>query len=315
MKFGKRLLSQMTPAWSEAYFTYKRVKQALHLTDSTLRHTTFFDIVTSELISVNEFYKQQEHLYEEAMHEFCTKYFEELQGIVCFDKQSHRYEEMKVEFAIICGGIDALRKYAVLNYIALLKALKKHNKKCCSIWPVQDREQLVSQPFHNSSKMGALVAEAECIAVILEPDNSDEAHQKLQSHLTCPLCTRTLTMPVVLGCGHRFCWECLASAYASDSCLPLQSNSPQITTEIQRTKQTVHPTCVAPHHQCPVCHEELSLNPQDYAVDSVLQSFIDMTFGSSTPGSPNDTFDSQEQEKARLSEEICQHAAKITQCF
>ena len=143
----------------------------------------------------------------------------------------------------LCETLNQLRKFIVLNYLGVIKIVKKHDKNAPH--PVADRmiPHLYAQPFYHSLQVAALYTEIDSLSRRgLKAVSRDD--------YTCPLCSDLLECPVVLSCSHRFCWKCLSRAASSTS----------------------------EHEACPVCRKPQLLDPSNYLVDDLLLKFIRANF-------------------------------------
>ena len=143
----------------------------------------------------------------------------------------------------LCENLNQLRKFIVLNYLGVIKIVKKHDKNAPH--PVADRmiPLLYAQPFYHSLQVAALYSEIDSLSRRgLKAVSRDD--------YTCPLCNDLLECPVVLSCSHRFCWKCLSQAAISTS----------------------------EHEACPVCRKPQLLDPSNYLVDDLLLKFIRANF-------------------------------------
>jgi Dullard-like phosphatase family protein len=107
-----------------------------------------------------------------------------------------------------------LRKYVVLNYIAVVKAVKKRNRHlraACAAAPPRPLRAaaiLTSQPFYTSQRLAAMTTRAELLA--LESGPAPRVEDVVEAY-SCAICLDLLRSPVVLTCAHRFCWGCLVA--------------------------------------------------------------------------------------------------------
>eukprot|EP00470_Lotharella_oceanica_P000909 CAMPEP_0170168638 /NCGR_PEP_ID=MMETSP0040_2-20121228/1596_1 /TAXON_ID=641309 /ORGANISM="Lotharella oceanica, Strain CCMP622" /LENGTH=328 /DNA_ID=CAMNT_0010406925 /DNA_START=246 /DNA_END=1232 /DNA_ORIENTATION=+ len=88
-----------------------------------------------------------------------------------------------------------LHKYAVLNYLAVLKIAKKHDKHFPNLRH-SILESLMSTALYEAVNTPKLF---EGCAKLISPSDRPE----------CPICLETSVVPVTLACGHEFCWPCL----------------------------------------------------------------------------------------------------------
>jgi len=221
MKFGKRLRRECHLEWETYYLDYKGLKKIIK--NCVLPDTRpFFDMLESELEKLNDFFCGQVALFEEMFPFMASR----------LQKGDPKIDS----FMQWCDGLDHLRKYVVLNYIAVRKIVKKFDKNTNNNTPVPPI--LAKQPFYNSLSLAKLITKTEIL--VAKHNGTDLADSFL-----CPVCLEILHAPVVLSCAHIFCWSCLARA-AQFTC----------------------------NNACPVCRKEVPLDPMAYKVDSLLQRFL-----------------------------------------
>ena len=142
----------------------------------------------------------------------------------------------------------ALQRFAALNYMAVIKATKKRAKKraaaaaegaqaaaavaaaaaASSIGRLSLVEpshpsaaassavaaraaalaRLAAQPFFTSASVASLATRA---ALLADGGDGGSGTALPPSRLDCPVCLSLLDSPVLLTCGHAFCWKCTAS--------------------------------------------------------------------------------------------------------
>ena len=144
----------------------------------------------------------------------------------------------------LCENLNQLRKFIVLNYLGVIKIVKKHDKNAPR--PVADSmiPLLYAQPFYHSLQVAQLYTEIDSLSRHGLKAVSREDY-------SCPICHELLECPVVLSCSHRFCWKCLSrAAHFSTS----------------------------EHEACPVCRKPQLLDPSNYLVDDLLLQFIRANF-------------------------------------
>ena len=143
----------------------------------------------------------------------------------------------------VCEQMSQLRKFIVLNYLGVIKAVKKFDKNAAL--PVAERmiPFLYAQPFYHSLQVAQLYTEVDSMSRMgMKSVRRDD--------FNCPLCGDLLECPVVLSCSHRFCWKCLSRAAHSASM----------------------------DDACPVCLKPQLLDPSNYIVDDLLLQFIRANF-------------------------------------
>jgi len=250
MKFGKRLRRDAYQPWLESYICYKALKGCIKLCASSAtvlispdrsvvaktsfsEGVEFFVQLHNELLKVNAFFTDKEI---------------QLGGILTnLEGCAELYNDDGTlsKYVVLCEDIDRLRKYVVLNYLAVRKILKKYDKKTKQPTVTPMILFLHNQPFYNSLTLANIITKAQCLGVQIKQARG-EAAQFPKEDFLCPVCLDVLNNPVVLSCAHRFCWACLAGA----------------------SMFTSH------NSSCPVCRKQQSLDPRNYTVDSLLMSFI-----------------------------------------
>ncbi|GAB5367920.1 hypothetical protein AAMO2058_001273500 [Amorphochlora amoebiformis] len=234
MKFGKTLKKHSLPGWR--YINYKFLKQVIrliHPSRSDWAETHFRKMLFEEIAVVNQFFLGREQKLKDL-----TKVYQA--GV----RNASAYKQL-------CSKTKELREYMIINYIAVLKIVKKYDKSS----PNQLREDilkfLLEQPFYKALKTSMLLTQTE---KFLKECNHEDASQVSVTLMIpfsqvepcvfiqkqCTICIDSCVTPVSLACGHEFCWACLAGAVLSN------------------------------HKTCPLCRSEQSLNPVDLNISSIL---------------------------------------------
>ena len=165
-------------------------------------------------------------------------------------------------FLSLCALLDQLRKFVVINYVVVLKVLKKYDDFTIRSAKDELSRELSDEPFATSARLASLLQRAESITFRLLPptegqrqhssalrptphtpstdtstdttsaaaaNNEQTGHSSSSPELSstsmstststsataasslCPICHLSLANPVQLQCGHRCCFNCLAS--------------------------------------------------------------------------------------------------------
>ena len=183
-------------------------------------------------------------------------------------------------FLQLCGMLDQLRKFVVVNYVVGLKVLRKYDDFTVRGAKDELSRELSDEPFAASARLATLLQRAEHITFRLLPPagtgaaNGTSSNQtdmaasatatalgssELSAHSSsspappsasaaasssaCPICHLSLANPVQLQCGHRCCFNCLASH------------------------------TVARSFSCPVCAAVQEFDSLDLGLESVLSKF------------------------------------------
>jgi len=126
-----------------------------------------------------------------------------------------------------------------LNYLAVLKIVKKHDKN------------VTTTKFHKTQQTVAALFNTKFCAVLqnLQPFIDEERQCcKLADLTKCPVCLENVACTAKLRCGHSFCWCCVAKCAEKDL------------------------------RHCPICRQHQSLRPSDITVESILGCISDHYF-------------------------------------
>ncbi|KAL0039408.1 hypothetical protein WJX79_007128 [Trebouxia sp. C0005] len=272
MKFGKRLASEASRRWRPFYLDYKTVKRAIQH-DVRARDPSgpqFAAAIQQELERINAFYSEQEQQLEAALTDL--------------------QHSGQTSFAQFRSEVIDLRKFVVLNYIAVIKAYKKRNRhlqaacKDSTAVAVDAVDLLSQQYFFTSTKLASLATEAEIMTK--EMGQAEEPAEVLQDY-QCAICLGVLHNPVVLTCAHRFCWGCLvthcstvlsnrhahgvAHGHGDDDSKGSKPGSSQPAHVVAAEMHCGHGVST---YNCPICRKAQILDLDRLQVDAHLSNFI-----------------------------------------
>ena len=178
--------------------------------------------------------------------------------------------------------LSELRSFVILNYTAVVKAVKKYNKNC------NQRENAVEiirdVPMFVDTSLAEVVTRTELLAARVAPAEARQIEDRI-----CPVCDDVMTNPVRLACRHRFCFKCIVS---SDARQPESFNHGLTTKESSNTLSALtsaykatQRVCFVPD-ACPLCKARNAKKANLINVDSYLDDFIAMNFPDEEDGSP-----------------------------
>lgn len=151
--------------------------------------------------------------------------------------------------------LSELREFVVLNYTAVVKAVKKFNKNCNRS---ENAVTILSEaPMFYSLGLAKLVTRTEMLAVHAAPTKSG----KMLEDSICPVCDEVLSNPVVLPfCKHKFCFKCIIAAAPTAGAPLITSSSINNIDDIAQLAEVGSPIMKTPASRvalfpsrCPVC--------------------------------------------------------------
>jgi hypothetical protein len=313
MKFGKSLLTLCHAPWADHYLAYKELKKTLKrqvagdAQNNSLVEGAFVTELLQSVHAVNGFFTRMEQEIAARLAALVSQLEKPASWVTRTVAVSSTTEEVSLgsiaatlevgthldqahsealgAFVALCADIDALRKYSMLNYLAVTKIVKKHDKQSA----LRLREGIInfvaSQPFYTSTQLARTFTHAQCLAseIIVAATSASILSQVLPSPRSSPtllrrhpaspaarsrspprlllrpqsadykccICLEVLNMPVVLSCAHRFCYSCLAKS------------------------------CLYDNH-CPLCKKETDLDPANYHVRRHAQFCAELQFSPSS---------------------------------
>ena len=276
MKFGKRLEAEAERRWLESYVDYKALKKAIKkdISEGDLGNAEFRCVISSELDKVDAFYNAQESFLEYRMGAFLEK-GKEMKGSDSIEK------ELLDTFRELKSDVHELNKFVLLNYIAVVKAVKKRNRHMVSI-AMEESDVLRMKPiqflatrhFFTSLKLASMKTRLDVVEKGM-PGMEAMSVDKAIEEYSCAICLNLLKSPVVLTCSHIYCWGCLVSLC---SAVRRQEHHPSLD-DVGKNEKAVwdcsddEASSVATFN-CPSCRREELLNLDRLVVDMHLEKYL-----------------------------------------
>ena len=164
----------------------------------------------------------------------------------------------------VCPELGWLREYVVLNYTAVVKAVKKGNKNLGHT--THAVQLLAGEPIFCSLGLAKLVTRAEMLTVHAAP-----ASERRMEDYCCPVCDEVLGNPIMLPCAHRFCFKCITTAHDDDE-TARESREGGGPIDVKGLKGALY------RGACPVCREPNMNDESSLRVDDALDAFIKQHF-------------------------------------
>ena len=193
MKFGKSLLTLLHAPWADHYLAYKDLKKTLKRqvagdaqTNSQVEGAFVTELLQS-IAACNGFFTRTEQEIAARLAALVAQLEKpaswvtrtvavaadatgevSLGSIAASLEVGTHLDQAHFEalgaFVALCADIDALRKYSMLNYLAVTKIVKKHDKQSA----LRLREGIInfvaSQPFYTSTQLARTFTHAQCLA-------------------------------------------------------------------------------------------------------------------------------------------------------
>lgn len=261
MKFGETLAKNKLEGWK--YIDYMGLKQLIKESttqemDKNSKLPHWSSIFLSQLIlqigSVNSFF-----LGIESMLKSRTQSYDKTQ-----DMNGIMAKQLSKMMTDLC-------KYVVLNYIAVLKICKKHDKHSKVTLMGEVKQVLFTSDFFLSLSNSDLFRNVNEMVKSISTTTSDD---KSKVGKSCPICNESMNIGnTSLPCGHCICWTCLAEA----------------------TWKT--------HRQCPLCRKEQVVDPVNLEITTILGALSQHYFPFNIDEELDGISDEEAETKTRVKEE------------
>ena len=190
---------------------------------------------------------------------------ETIDGAKDLESLPPRLRESIADFFSLCSDIDALRRFSMLNCLAVSKITKKHDKN--SILRLKDSfiSLLTLQPFCTSKALASTYTLARL--VVEEIMTVFEVKQLGVSHFKCSYCSSTLVFGMFYSGSIHACYKCIFESATSDGTGSIADDHLQI--EDIRAAPLIGPALLerivpSKHKFDPVVPEALSTSSSDF---------------------------------------------------
>mgnify|MGYP003305402044 FL=1 len=276
VKFARRLESEAFPSWAAHYIDYRALKRVVYEAkdgaDGEEGARRFLNALRDEIVKANGFYATKERALRERLDALETDIRSDSVDATALRRAK---KTLVREFY---PELSELREFVVLNYTAVVKAVKKFNKNCNRS---ENAVSILSEsPMFYSLGLAKLVTRTEMLAVHAAPTKS----AKVLEDSICPVCEEVLSNPVVLPtCRHKFCFKCIINSAPSASTPLITTASVTNLNDIANLAETGSPIMKTPASKvalfpgrCPVCRakEDRKIDGRMFKPDSNLDELI-----------------------------------------
>lgn len=280
MKFGKRLETEAERRWLQYYIDYKSVKKSIKrdIECGDLESSEFQKTLVAELHKVGVFYQAQEGFLQFTLDTFLDKLANHMNRKKSSDISIRG--EMVNLYHDVKGDVRDLHKFVLLNYVAVVKAVKKRNRHMVAMAMDERQVQrmkpiqfLASEYFFTSLKLAAMKTRLDVVEREV-PGLVDQQPKSVDEEYSCPICLNVLKGPVALSCSHVFCWGCLValcSAVRRQANHEFAGNGEK---EVALWDCSDDEMSTAATFNCPCCRKEQLLDLDRLVVDSYLEKYL-----------------------------------------
>lgn len=194
MKFGKRLRDQVEgtlPEWRNNFLCYKGLKKRLKTCDGTVQEITgepcdgssansgqdaFLRMLDAEVEKLNDFFTEKEEEFVIRLHSVKERIADQASLAPSADNSLTEVTSIRTTLVSLHGEMVLLEHYSSLNYLALVKIVKKHDKH--STRPIQQAflMSLLHQPFCCTDLISQLIGECDCLLRQLLPTEEPSSY-------------------------------------------------------------------------------------------------------------------------------------------
>nr|XP_016470741.1 PREDICTED: SPX domain-containing protein 2-like [Nicotiana tabacum] len=175
MKFGRilmmlmALIEQTLPEWKDKFLSYKDLKKQLKLiypnNDGINRKEVndFVVLLEEEIEKFNSFFIEKEEDY--------IIQFKVLRDSIAEIRSSEELMRVGRDLVDLHGQMVLLENYSALNYIGLVKILKKYDKRTGALIRLPVIQKVLEEPFFKTDVLNKLVKECETMLSSLFSQN------------------------------------------------------------------------------------------------------------------------------------------------